>query len=64
MTDDHDLTSTFKIVMDTAAAGVGFMSWVSVELFPVVLQILSAVWLMLRIYEVDTVQRWLGRKRD
>jgi hypothetical protein len=64
MTDDHDFTSTFKIVMDTAAAGVGFMSWVSVELFPVILQILSAVWLMLRIYEVDTVQRWLGRKRD
>ena len=64
MNEGHDFNAIAKTVMDTAAAGVGFMSWVSVELFPVVLQILSAVWLMLRIYEVDTVQRWLGRKRD
>jgi hypothetical protein len=50
--------------MDAAAAGVGLVSWVSVELFPVILQILSAIWLLLRIYEMDTIQGWLGRKPD
>jgi hypothetical protein len=28
------------------------------------LQILSAMWLVLRIYEMDTIQRLLGRKPD
>jgi hypothetical protein len=28
------------------------------------LQILSAMWLVLRIYEMDTIQQLLGRKPD
>ena len=64
MSSDHEFTTLAKTLMDTAAAGVGIISWVSVELFPVILQILSAIWLVLRVYEMDTIQRWLGRKSD
>jgi hypothetical protein len=64
MSSDQEFTTLAKTLMDTAAAGVGIVSWVSVELFPVILQILSAIWLVLRVYEMDTIQRWLGRKSD
>jgi hypothetical protein len=64
MTNDHDFNAIAKTVMDAAAAGVGLVSWVSVEVFPAVLQILSAIWLLLRIYEMDTIQRMLGKKPD
>ena len=64
MSENHDLNAVAKAVVDAAAAGVGLMSWVSVEIFPAILQILSAMWLVLRIYEMDTIQRLLGRKPD
>ena len=64
MNNDHDFNAIAKTVMDAAAAGVGLVSWVSVEIFPAVLQILSAIWLLLRIYEMDTIQRMLGKKPD
>jgi hypothetical protein len=59
--NDNDFNAIAKTVMDTAAAGVGLVSWVSVELFPVILQILSAIWLLLRIYEMDTIKRLFKR---
>jgi hypothetical protein len=59
--NDNDFNAIAKTVMDAAAAGVGLVSWVSVELFPVILQILSAIWLLLRIYEMDTIKRLLKR---
>ena len=62
MNESHDFNAIAKTVMDTAAAGVGLASWVSVEIFPAILQILSVVWLVLRIYEMDTIQRLLRRK--
>jgi len=64
MSENHDLNAVAKAIVDAAAAGVGLMSWVSVEIFPAILQILSAMWLILRIYEMDTIQRLLGRKLD
>lgn len=64
MSENHDLNAIAKAIVDAAAAGVGLMSWVSVEIFPAILQILSAMWLILRIYEMDTIQRLLGRKLD
>jgi hypothetical protein len=64
MSENHDLNAIAKAIVDAAAAGVGLMSWVSVEIFPAILQILSAMWLVLRIYEMDTIQRLLGRKSD
>jgi hypothetical protein len=62
--NDNDFNAIAKTVMDAAAAGVGLVSWVSVDLFPFILQILSAIWLVLRIYEMDTIQRMLGKKTD
>jgi hypothetical protein len=64
MSENHDLNAVAKAIVDAAAASVGLMSWVSVEIFPAILQILSAMWLVLRIYEMDTIQRLLGRKPD
>jgi hypothetical protein len=64
MNENHDLNAVAKAIVDAAAASVGLMSWVSVEIFPAILQILSAMWLVLRIYEMDTIQRLLGRKPD
>jgi hypothetical protein len=64
MNEGNDFNAIAKTVMDGAAAGVGLVSWVSVDLFPFILQILSAIWLLLRIYEMDTIQSWLGRKPD
>jgi hypothetical protein len=64
MNESHDFNAIAKTVMDAAAAGVGFVSWVGVEIFPAILQILSAVWLVLRIYEMDTIQRMLGRRPE
>jgi len=64
MSENHDLNAVAKAIVDAAAAGVGLMSWVSVEIFPAILQILSAMWLVLRISEMDTIQRLLGRKLD
>ena len=64
MSENHDLNAVAKAIVDAAAAGVGLMSWVSVEIFPAILQILSAMWLVLRIYEMDTIQQLLGRKPD
>ena len=64
MSENHDLNAVAKAIVDAAAAGIGLVSWVSVEIFPAILQILSAMWLVLRIYEMDTIQRLLGRKSD
>jgi hypothetical protein len=64
MSENHDLNAVAKAIVDAAAAGIGLVSWVSVEIFPAILQILSAMWLVLRIYEMDTIQRLLGRKPD
>jgi hypothetical protein len=35
-----------------------------VNLLPTAASFLTVIWLLLRIYEMDTVQRWLGKERD
>ena len=35
-----------------------------VNLLPTAASFLTVIWLLLRIYEMDTIQRWLGKKRD
>jgi len=35
-----------------------------VEFLPAVSAVLSIVWVAIRIYETDTVQRLVGRKKD
>lgn len=61
MTNAHDV----KVMTDGAAVVVGvggFMQW-----FPPVVGLvggmLTVVWLSIRIYETDTVQGLLGRKK-
>ena len=34
-----------------------------VNLLPTAASFLTVIWLLLRIYEMDTVQRWLGKER-
>jgi len=59
--NDNDFNAIAKTVMDAAAAGVGLVSWVSVDLFPFILQILSSIWLVFLIYDMDTIQRLIKR---
>ena len=60
------MNNDVKTMTDGAAVVVGlggFMGWLT----PVVTLIggvLTIVWLALRIYETDTVQKLVGRKKD
>ena len=49
-----------KQVVDVAAASTGVLSLVA--WLPPVASLLTIVWLGLRIYESDTVQKLLGKK--
>lgn len=54
--DDHT-----KHVFDAASVGVvalSFFDWL-----PKIAALLSVIWVCIRIYETDTVQRLLGRKK-
>lgn len=49
-------------------AGDGFsvlilLGWF-VSALPAVATLLTIVWMGIRIYETDTVQKWLGKKHD
>lgn len=35
-----------------------------VSALPAIATLLTVVWTLIRIYETDTVQRWLGKKHD
>jgi len=48
-----------KAIID---GGAGFITIASLaEILPAVTALFGLVWYSLRIYETDTVQRWLGR---
>ncbi len=49
-----------KEVIDYAAAGTGILSLA--QWLPPVASLFTIIWLGLRIYESDTVQKLLGRK--
>jgi hypothetical protein len=53
----QDERSIFDWTAVTIAAGTFF------EFLPAISALLSVIWLSLRIYETDTVQRLLGRVR-
>lgn len=54
----QDERSIFDWTAVTIAAGAFF------EFLPAISALLSVIWLSLRIYETDTVQRLLGRVRS
>ena len=58
---EHD-QETVKHILDGASilTVVGTL----VEFLPAVSALLSIVWISIRIYETDTVQRLVGRKKD
>jgi hypothetical protein len=55
-----DIGEETKQVMDVAAASTGVLSLVA--WLPPIASLLTIVWLGLRIYESDTVQKLLGKK--
>lgn len=52
-----------KQVIDLVAATTSVGGFVT-DLLPTVVLALTGIWTILRIYEMDTVQRWLGRGKD
>ena len=58
---DHD-QETVKHILD----GMSILTVVGtlVEFLPAISALLSIIWVAIRIYETDTVQRLIGRKKD
>lgn len=57
----NSLTPETKQVFDLGSIGVviaSIMAWI-----PAATAVLSFVWIAIRVYETDTVQRLLGRKK-
>lgn len=59
--NQHD-QETVKNMLD--GASILTVIGTLVEFLPAVSAVLSIVWVAIRIYETDTVQRLVGRKKD
>ena len=53
------MTPDTKIVIDAAAIGTGFGSWLA--LLPDIAALFSIIWIAIRIWETSTLRRWTGR---
>jgi len=51
----------WRHAIDLSAVAIIPAAWL--ELLPHAATMLTVVWMAIRIYETDTVQRWLGRKK-
>ena len=58
---DH-LDNTQKNVMDFTSISVVLGSLA--QLLPAIAAVLSIVWTAIRIYETETVQRWVNKRKD
>jgi hypothetical protein len=58
---EHD-QETLKYILD--GASIITVIGTIVEFLPAVSAVLSIIWVSIRIYETDTVQRLVGRKKD
>ena len=58
---DHD-QETVKYMID--GASILTVIGTLVEFLPAVSALLSIIWIAIRIYETDTIQRLVGRKKD
>lgn len=56
------MTDQGKTLMDVAAVGItlGTIS----QILPAIAAVVTIIWTAIRIYETDTVQRWVGRKQS
>lgn len=59
MADNHELG---KAVVD--GLSIATVIATLVEMLPSIAAIFSIVWSVIRIWETDTVQRWVGRKPE
>lgn len=59
MADNHELG---KAVVD--GLSIATVIATLIEMLPSIAAIFSIVWSVIRIWETDTVQRWVGRKSD
>ena len=57
---DHD--ETVKHVIDALSILTVFGT--IIDMLPAVAAIFTIIWTLIRIYETETIQRWLGRKSD
>jgi len=48
-----------KNVIDVAAVTGGVASWLSI--FPDIAAVFTIVWLSIRLWESDTIKKWMGR---
>jgi hypothetical protein len=53
------MTEDQKIILDVAAGTGTFAAWL--EMAPDAVALITGVWVIIRIYETDTVRRWTGR---
>ena len=58
---EHD-QETVKYMID--GASILTVIGTLVEFLPAVSALLSIIWIAIRIYETDTIQRFVGRKKD
>lgn len=58
--DDH--LHAVKVAVDTISAA--FTIGALLQWLPAVAAVLSIIWYCIRIWESDTVQGWLGRRKD
>jgi hypothetical protein len=58
---EHD-QETLKHILD--GASIITVIGTIVEFLPAVSAVFSIIWVSIRIYETDTVQRLVGRKKD
>lgn len=54
------MTVEDKHTLDLSALAI--LAAVLGNVLPSVVSLLSAVWIAIRVYETDTVQRWIGKK--
>lgn len=63
-TNTEVLTEPIKTLIDGSAVGMSLATFFGViaGFIPHVASLLSVLWLAIRIYETDTVQKFLGKK--
>mgnify|MGYP001214837726 CR=1 FL=1 len=54
------MTIEDKHTLDLSALAI--LAAVLGNVLPSIVSVLSAIWIAIRVYETDTVQKWLGRK--
>lgn len=54
------MTIKDKHTLDLSALAI--LAAVLGNVLPSIVSVLSAIWIAIRVYETDTVQKWLGRK--